>query len=76
MMAAVAIGAYPSMEQCIATWVTPLLDAPEPPSSALTDRYQHLFNCYQQLRRELPPAWNVLNPRQPHVNLIYGVSHE
>lgn len=62
MMAAVAIGAYPSMEQCIATWVTPLLDAPEPPSSALTDRYQHLFNCYQQLRRELPPAWNVLNP--------------
>ena len=36
MMAAVAIGAYPSMDDCIARWVTPLLgaaEAPDPSSS-------------------------------------------
>lgn len=60
MMAAVAIGAYPSMERCVATWVTPLLDQPESPSPALAERYQHLFGCYQQLRSELPPTWNAL----------------
>ena len=35
MMAAVAIGAYPAMDDCIAQWVTPLLGAAEPPDPAL-----------------------------------------
>lgn len=63
MMAAVAIGAYPSMAHCVKDWVTPLLDPLEAPSSVLTDRYQHLFNSYQEVRRELPPVWRAL--KQP-----------
>lgn len=63
MMAAVAIGAYPTMARCVETWVTPLLDAPEAPSPALVARYQHLFHSYQQVRSELPPVWHAL--RQP-----------
>ncbi|MGE0970150.1 hypothetical protein ACQFN5_09860 [Klebsiella sp. WOUb02] len=63
MMAAVAIGAYPSMARCVETWVTPLLDAPETPSPALVERYQHLFHSYQRVRSELPPVWHAL--RQP-----------
>lgn len=60
MMAAVAIGAYPSMAQCVATWVTPLLDEPETPPAALVGTYQRLFASYQQLRSELPPIWQQL----------------
>lgn len=63
MMAAVAIGAYPSMAQCVATWVTPLLDDNEAPPAALAERYQHLFGSYRQLRSELPPVWRAL--KQP-----------
>lgn len=63
MMAAVAIGAYPSMARCVDTWVTPLLDVPEAPPAELTERYQQLFGSYQQLRTELPPVWQAL--KQP-----------
>lgn len=63
MMAAVAIGAYPSMARCVETWVTPLLDAPEAPSSTLSERYRNLFDSYQQLRNELPSVWRTL--KQP-----------
>lgn len=63
MMAAVAIGAYPSMKSCVDTWVTPLLDKNECPPVDLTDRYQHLFSSYKQLRNELPPVWHEL--KQP-----------
>ncbi|PKH26258.1 carbohydrate kinase [Enterobacterales bacterium CwR94] len=63
MMAAVAIGAYPSMARCVDTWVTPLLDAPENPPTALVQRYQHLFGSYQQIRSALPPVWHQL--KQP-----------
>ncbi|WP_234472715.1 FGGY-family carbohydrate kinase [Pantoea sp. S61] len=61
MMAAVAIGAYPSMAQCVETWVRPLLDAPEPPSAELSQRYNQLFPHYQQIRSDLPAAWHALN---------------
>lgn len=69
MMAAVAIGAYPSMASCVETWVRPLLDAPEAPVPALAERYQQLFPGYQQLRHDLPAAWQALTALQ-------GVSHE
>lgn len=60
MMAAVAIGAYPSMESCVKTWVMPLLDAPEAPASELMQRYNQLFPTYQQMRNDLPAAWHAL----------------
>ncbi|HFZ8994362.1 TPA: FGGY-family carbohydrate kinase [Citrobacter freundii] len=67
MMAAVAIGAYPSMSRCVETWVKPLLDTPEVPPAELVAHYQHLFGAYQQLRSELPTAWHAL--RQPEAGL-------
>lgn len=60
MMAAVAIGAYPSMARCVDTWVTPLLGDPEPPCPGLMARYQALDVSYQQTRELLPPVWSAL----------------
>lgn len=60
MMAAVAIGAHPSMEACIAGWVTPLLGPPEPPDPDLARRYAALFPAYLDARRALQPVWRRL----------------
>lgn len=60
MMAAVAIGVYPNMDSCIATWVTPLLGAVEAPPSQLVNHYGRLYDSYQQTRQLLPPVWSEL----------------
>ncbi|EYD77516.1 Erythritol kinase EryA [Rubellimicrobium mesophilum DSM 19309] len=63
MMAAVAIGAYPSMAACIDEWVVPLLGAPEAPDSSLVAAYDSLFPAYLAARRGLSPAWAALGQR-------------
>ena len=60
MMAAVAIGAYPDMQACIAEWVTPLLGAAELPDPALVMAYDRLFPAFSAARHALPPAWDAL----------------
>lgn len=60
MMAAVAIGAYPDMNACIAEWVTPLLSPPEAPDPELVAAYQRLFPAFSASRHALPPAWDAL----------------
>jgi erythritol kinase len=60
MMAAVAIGAYPSMDACIAEWVTPLLGPPEAPDPELVHVYDRLFPAYLASRRGLVAAWDLL----------------
>lgn len=60
MMAAVAIGAYPDMDACIAEWVTPLLGQAEPPDPALIAAYDRIFPAFTAARRGLVPAWNAL----------------
>ncbi|RJL16497.1 FGGY-family carbohydrate kinase [Paracoccus siganidrum] len=60
MMAAVAIGAYPDMDACIAEWVTPLLAAPEAPDPDLVAAYGRLFPAFSAARQSLPPAWAAL----------------
>ena len=60
MMAAVAIGAYPSMDACIAEWVTPLLGPPEAPDPELVRVYDRLFPAYLASRRGLVGAWDLL----------------
>lgn len=60
MMAAVAIGAYPDMQACIAEWVTPLLGQAEPPDPVLVAAYDRLFPVFTASRRALPPAWDIL----------------
>lgn len=61
MMAAVAIGAYPDMQSCIAEWVTPLLGPAEPPDAALVSAYDHLFPAFTAARTALPPTWDALS---------------
>ncbi|MDP3196231.1 FGGY-family carbohydrate kinase [Tabrizicola sp.] len=60
MMAAVAIGAYPNMNACIAEWVTPLLSAPESPDPTLVATYDRLFPAFLAARRASPPVWEAL----------------
>lgn len=57
MMAAVAIGAYDTMEDCIAEWTTPLLGAAEQPDLKLVQAYDTLFETYRQTRVALAPVW-------------------
>lgn len=60
MMAAVAIGAYPDMNNCIAEWVTPLLSAPEDPDPQLAATYDLLFPAFLAARRASAPVWEAL----------------
>lgn len=60
MMAAVAIGAYPDMDACVAEWVTPLLGAAEAPDPALVAAYDRIFPAFTAARLGLVPAWEAL----------------
>lgn len=60
MMAAVAIGAYPDMQSCIAEWVTPLLGQSEAPAPELVAAYDRLFPAFTAARQALPPTWDAL----------------
>ncbi|WP_019995755.1 FGGY-family carbohydrate kinase [Aureimonas ureilytica] len=60
MMAAVAVGAYPTMDACIAEWVTPLLGEAEAPNADLVRTYRGLFPAYAEARRALVPVWSQL----------------
>jgi erythritol kinase (D-erythritol 1-phosphate-forming) len=60
MMAAVAVGAYPTMDACIAEWVTPLLGEPETPDPALVAAYNRIFPAFTAARTGIAPAWAAL----------------
>ncbi|WP_121629442.1 FGGY-family carbohydrate kinase [Tropicibacter alexandrii] len=60
MMAAVAIGAYPDMDACIAEWTTPLLGQAESPDPGLVPTYDDLFTAYRDARQALAPTWATL----------------
>ena len=60
MMSAVAIGAYPTMDACIAEWVTPLLGQAEAPDPALTATYAQSYPAYKSAREGLTTAWSGL----------------
>jgi erythritol kinase len=60
MMAAVAVGVYPTMDDCIADWVTPLLGEPEVPDTAEAARFDRLFSAYTDVRQSMAPAWDKL----------------
>ena len=60
MMAAVAIGLYPTMDACIAEWVTPLLGESEAPDAELVRTYERTFPAYLSARRALEPVWDMM----------------
>lgn len=57
MIAAVAVGAYDTMDDCIAEWVTPLLGEAERPNQTLVDTYDALYPTYAKARAALDPIW-------------------
>jgi len=68
MMAAVGIGAYASMEDCVDDWVRPYLGVLEDPDPALVPVYNGLFSTYHASRLALAPVWPVLaDHRTAHV---------
>ncbi|MDB5554108.1 MAG: lyxX [Rhizobium sp.] len=79
MMAAVAIGAYKSMDDCIKDWVTPLLGEAEAPDAELARRYEAMFPAYVKARKALAPVWDDLarqnlatNTKQPDGDMTGG----
>jgi erythritol kinase (D-erythritol 1-phosphate-forming) len=64
MMAAVAIGIYPTMDACIAEWVTPLLGASEAPDPELARTYDGMFAAYLSARQALEPVWDMMAQNQ------------
>jgi erythritol kinase len=60
MMAAVAIGAFPDMNEAVARWVTPTLGEVVAPDPALAALYDRLFPIYVDARRAMPPLWSAL----------------
>jgi erythritol kinase len=64
MMAAVAIGAYPHWDACIADWVSPLLGEAEPPDPALSRIYDQSFPAYRAVHQAMPPIWSCLKDIQ------------
>ncbi|OLP53129.1 carbohydrate kinase [Rhizobium rhizosphaerae] len=63
MMAAVAIGAYPTMDACIADWVDPGLGQAEPPAAEEAARMDRLYTAYRQIRQGIAPSWETLSAR-------------
>ena len=67
MTAAVAIGAYTDMKDCIADWVQPFLGPSEAPDAALAARYSSLFPTYRTMREEAGPIWaNLAAIKETH----------
>jgi erythritol kinase (D-erythritol 1-phosphate-forming) len=64
MMSAVAVGAYPDMDACIADWVTPLLGDVERPDDGLAARFDRLYPAYVAARKALEHVWDVLVEEQ------------
>ena len=64
MMAAVAIGVYENMDDCVAKWVTPLLGQVEVPNPEDVERYASLFPQYKNARKALQPIWHGMSHRK------------
>ncbi len=60
MMAAVAIGVFEDIEDCIASWVTPCLGAAEAPDAALLAVYERTYPIYRMARESLAPVWEAM----------------
>lgn len=60
MIAAISIGQYSSMDDCVAEWVLPLLDEAEEPDAELSETYARNFSAYTQANAALRPVWRSM----------------
>lgn len=63
MIAAVSIGCYDSMGDCVKDWVRPYLGELEQYGVAEAKKYDELFPSYVASRKALQPIWQQLNSR-------------
>lgn len=64
MIAAVSLGIYGSMADCVKDWVTPFQRTPEPADDKLAKIYEQAFPAYRQSRLALQPVWPMLTANQ------------
>lgn len=64
MIAAVSLGLYGSMEDCVKEWVTPYQRVGEPADPDLIEHYTRGFAVYRQSRLALQPVWPALAHQQ------------
>lgn len=60
MMAACAVGLFPSMDEAVASWVTPSLGEATQPDLELVKLYSELFPIYQTTHRQMRDVWRDL----------------
>jgi len=60
MIAAVSIGHYSDMNECVAEWVLPYLGESETYDADNSSRYDALFPAYVNSRKALQPVWKQL----------------
>lgn len=61
MIAAVSLGIYSSMADCVTDWVEPFQRQPEAADAALSKFYDEAFPAYRQSRLALQPVWQALS---------------
>jgi erythritol kinase len=59
MTAALCLGLYSDMANCVDTWVTPYLGAATAPDPRLAKLYAQLFPVYADIRKQMTPAWSA-----------------
>ncbi|TGS65857.1 carbohydrate kinase [Mesorhizobium sp. M3A.F.Ca.ET.174.01.1.1] len=60
MIAAVCVGLYPSMDDCVGEWVTPLLGRAEPSDRELAAKYEAMAPSYAMAHEALRPVWRLM----------------
>ncbi|EJN03077.1 FGGY-family carbohydrate kinase [Phyllobacterium sp. YR531] len=60
MIAAVSLGIYGSMADCVKDWVTPSQRTPEPIDVELSAIYEEAFPAYRQSRLALQDTWHTM----------------
>ena len=64
-MAAVAIGHYKNMDDCVAEWVVPYTGELTEPDTALAATYDKLYPAYASAHKALRPVWQSMNLNSP-----------
>jgi erythritol kinase len=67
MIAAVSLGLYGSMAECIKEWVTPCQRPAEPADHKLSRYFDSVFPAYRQSREALRPVWETMTKQQDKV---------
>ncbi|TGV63023.1 carbohydrate kinase, partial [Mesorhizobium sp. M00.F.Ca.ET.149.01.1.1] len=60
MIAAVCLGLYPSMDDCVGEWVSPLLGKAEPSDDKLAAIYEAMAPSYAMAHDALRPVWRSM----------------